>query len=92
MAIIHKGRVLEKGNPGVLRKQFEGKIWEKHIAREDYEAYREKFRIIYTRLEESTPVIHVYSDTKPDESFTLKNPTVQDLYFHYVQSEEDPNI
>lgn len=84
MAILNKGELLLSGNPSELKTALDGKIWTKAISKRELSEYQEKYRVIFTKLEESTPVIHVYDEQKPDETFSYKKPDLQDVYFHNV--------
>lgn len=87
MAIINQGELLLTGSPRALKKSVEGKIWTKAIDKADFQSYQDRFPVIYTRLEESTPVIHVFSDIRPGDSFEPKKADLQDIYFHHVEME-----
>ena len=50
MAIIHRGRVLIEGDPAMLTRAIEGRVWEKAIARSDLDAARAAYPVISTRL------------------------------------------
>jgi len=86
MAILNKGELLISGNPSELKTSLDGKIWTKAIGKEELPKYKEGHHVIFTKLEESTPVIHVYEEQKPDETFNYKKPDLQDVYFHSVNS------
>lgn len=87
MAIINQGELLLTGSPTALKNSMAGKVWTKSITKEGMKEYEERYQVIYTRLEESTPIVHVYSDERPDDSFELKKPDLQDVYFHQVKME-----
>jgi len=88
MAIIHEGKVLLKGNPGLLKNNLKGSIWKQKITREKYEAYDEKFPIISSYLHEGEPVIHVKSNQPPGDGFEPTTPTLEDVYFTAIKQAE----
>ena len=62
MAIIHEGQVVAAGEPALLVKSLEGRVWKKSIDREETADYRERFRLISMRLFAGRTLIHVLSD------------------------------
>lgn len=85
-AIINKGEVLVQGNPSELLKKMDGKIWEKKIAKAAYETYVSKYHVVYTRLLEGQPLIHVFDEQKPEDGFELVKPTLEDVYFTTIKN------
>jgi ABC-2 type transport system ATP-binding protein len=85
-AIINKGEVLVQGNPSELLQKMEGKIWEKKIAKTAYDEYAQKYHVVYTRLLEGQPLIHVFDEQKPEDGFELVKPTLEDVYFTTIQN------
>ncbi|PQJ79263.1 ABC transporter ATP-binding protein [Polaribacter porphyrae] len=86
MAILNKGKLLTSGNPSELKNSLDGKIWKKAITKKELPEYQKEHQVIFTKLEESTPVIHVYNKQKPNETFQYKKPDLQDVYFYSVNS------
>ncbi len=81
MAIIREGRVLRTGEPQAAVDEMQGKTWKKVIVKTELTQYQEEFRVISVRLTGGRPVIHVYSDSRPDPTFTEVAPDLQDVYF-----------
>ena len=88
MAIIHQGTVLMQGNPIEALKSSEGKIWSKSIEKDELEAHKNSFNVISERRIAGKPVIHVFSDNQPDESFTSESADLEDVYFTKIQEKE----
>ena len=88
MAIIHQGSVLMEGNPIDALKSSEGKIWSKSIEKEELEDHKASFNVISERRIAGKPVIHVYSDSKPDGSFDTESADLEDVYFTHIQEKE----
>jgi ABC-type multidrug transport system ATPase subunit len=91
MAIMNNGEILLKGSPGNLINSMKGKIWKKTIDKSDLEDHMEKFNVISTKLYTGKIIIHVYSDTKPDESFENQEPTLEDVYFTQIKNNNTDN-
>ena len=85
MAIINKGEVLLQGNPGEVLAGMEGKVWEKRITKEELADYQDKYQIIFSRLSEGKPLIHILSDEDPQEGFVSVKPNLEDVYFSNIQ-------
>jgi len=81
MAIIEGGRVLYAGDPGRAIDAIAGKTWRKQIDKAELGRYQETFRVISTRLKGGRPVIHVYSEERPDDTFEAVPPDLEDVYF-----------
>ncbi len=84
MAIIGGGRVLSHASPRKTIEAVAGKIWTKEIERGELGTYKEKFPVITTHISQGTMRIHVYSDTRPDNSFSAKAPDMEDAYFAVI--------
>lgn len=87
MAILRGGEVIYNGRTSEARHQLEGKIWRKEIKKTQVEEYRKKFRVISDRLVAGTPVIHVWSESPLDNSFSKIPATLEDAYFACVLNE-----
>jgi ABC-type multidrug transport system ATPase subunit len=81
MAIIHEGEVLLTAEPLKAMNDLKGKIWSKVISKKELPEYRNKFEIVMTRLFAGNIVIHVLSDTRPDDTFKMIEPELEDVYF-----------
>lgn len=90
MAIIHEGEVLLTTEPLAAMNGLKGKIWSKTISKKDFPDYREKFQIVMTRLFAGKIVIHVLSDTKPDGTFKMIEPELEDVYFTTINKMSAP--
>ena len=84
MAIINHGRVLLNDKPSVLMQSLEGKIWEKRISKNELSDYKDKYQLIHSHLNEGKPLIHIFSEDKPDNSFTQVKPALEDVYFSAI--------
>ncbi len=85
MAIINEGQILLEDEPLRAVQALRGKIWKKIVERGDLEAHQAAHRVISSRLFAGKSVIHVYSDSRPDASFTPVEPALEDVYFATMQ-------
>ncbi|WP_075341004.1 ABC transporter ATP-binding protein [Tenacibaculum agarivorans] len=86
MAIINKGKVVLKGNPLELIHQLEGKVYQKVIHRNDLNRYKDSYKVINEKLFLGKPVIHIVSDTNPDNGFTPVKASLEDVYFSQINN------
>ena len=83
MAIIHKGRLLFAGAPNDALNAVKGRIWEKSIAKSELEAHQATHKVISNKLIAGRPIIHVYSELRPD-GFTAAEPSLEDVFFSHI--------
>lgn len=81
MAVLAGGRVLLEGAPLALIEQTRGRVWQKTIARDELESYRERYRVISTRLFAGRTIIHVVAEGAPGEGFAPVQGGLEDVYF-----------
>jgi ABC-type multidrug transport system ATPase subunit len=81
MAIIHRGRVLLAGDPGVFIRALKGQIWQKTIAHEELEAAKASLPVISTRLMAGRNLVNVVANASPGPGFVPVEPTLEDVYF-----------
>jgi ABC-type multidrug transport system ATPase subunit len=84
MAIIDKGRIIQKENTLDAISQLEGKIWEKEIPKGDLPRYEEKHDVISTRLFAGKTFIHIHSEANPENGFSNIKPSLEDVYFYQL--------
>lgn len=81
MAILSNGQIISEGNPTELVASIEGKIWTKIIPKSDLDIYKKAFDVISTKLVAGETQIRVLSAQKPEASFELITPNLEDFYF-----------
>lgn len=81
MAILSNGKIITQGNPSELVASIKGKIWSKIIPKKDIDVYKKAFNVISTKLVSGKTQIRVLSESKPDSSFELIVPNLEDFYF-----------
>ncbi len=81
MAILSNGEIISEGNPKELVASIEGKIWTKIIPKSDLDIYKKAFDVVSTKLVSGETQIRVLSNQKPEASFELITPNLEDFYF-----------
>ncbi|MGN2242618.1 ABC transporter ATP-binding protein [Frateuria sp. GZRR33] len=81
MAVLAGGRIQLEGAPQELIERTRGRIWRKVIERSELDGYRERYRLISTRLLSGRTVVHVLSDTDPGDGFSALEGDLEDVYF-----------
>lgn len=89
MAIIHEGRVLLTGEPIKAMTRLKGKIWKKIIEKKALSQYREKLNVISTNFFAGKLMLHVHSETRPDDTFEEMEPTLEDVYFTTIKAAKE---
>jgi ABC-type multidrug transport system ATPase subunit len=84
MAIIDKGRIILKENTLQAISELKGKIWEKEIRKADLPGCEENYDVISTRLFAGKTLIHIYSETAPENGFAEVYPSLEDVYFYHL--------
>jgi ABC-type multidrug transport system ATPase subunit len=90
MAIIHEGEVLLTAEPLKAMHSLKGKIWSKVVTKKEFPEYKEKYEIVMTRLFAGKIVIHVLSDNRPDDTFEMIEPELEDVYFTTINKSTVP--
>ena len=73
-----------QGNPELAIEKIEGRVWQKHIEKEEMDTYKEKYQVLSSRITSRKPVIHVFSDVQPDPNFEPVIPGLEDVYFSHI--------
>ena len=81
MAIIAKSEVLLAGKPADAMRALEGRVWRRSIANTAVDTYKQHFKVLSTRLSAGRTIIHVMSNTLPEEGFERVAPDLEDVYF-----------
>ncbi|OQX95372.1 multidrug ABC transporter ATP-binding protein [candidate division KSB1 bacterium 4572_119] len=84
MAIIRKGEIIIKERTNVAINSLKGKIWEKEIVKDELPAYEDKYYMLSTRLFAGKTFIHVFSESNPNNGFSLVQTSLEDVYFYYL--------
>ena len=81
MAVINEGEVLFTGTPSAALDNIKGKIWQRQVSKEELAHFESTLNVISKRRSAGKPVIHVLSETKPDNGFKGITPDLEDVYF-----------
>jgi len=90
MAIICEGELLMEGTPADGLAVLKDKIYSKSIDKQELPAYKEKYRVISTKLKEGQLSLRVQSDTNPGDGFEPATPNLEDVYFTHISTKIDP--
>lgn len=89
MAILNGGKILIRSTPKAATESLIGQIWTKIIQREDLEKSEEDFNVISSNYnQDNTLNIRVHSLEKPNESFSLAQPQLEDVYFVALKKDQ----
>jgi ABC-type multidrug transport system ATPase subunit len=88
MAIISQGQVLLADEPRKAIEQLQARVWRKVVSKERLAGYQSEFNVLSTRLVGGRPVIHVYSETRPEEGFEQIEADLEDVYFQRLRQHQ----
>ena len=82
VAILNNGKIVIQSTPKAAVESLKGKIWTKTITRELLEENEKLFNVISSNYNEDNSLnIKVYSEEKPDDSFIMTQPQLEEVYF-----------
>ncbi len=84
MAIINLGEVVLQGVPSEIISSLDQKIYKKTIAKEELDEYKSRYKVISSDLFAGKTVVHVYSETDPNNGFSTVDPDLEDVYFNTI--------
>ena len=87
MAIIGHGKVLLNGKPATIEASLVGKLWEAQIEKPELEAISKSHKVISQRFHLGKMMVTVHSDAQPAKSFTVKQPSLEDVYFNLLNQQ-----
>ena len=86
MAIMKEGRIVYHGSPDDAMNALQGKVYQKIVSRETLDTYAEQYQIISNKMVGGKPLIHVYSDTDPQNDFEQVKPNLEDVFFSKINT------
>ena len=86
MAIMNEGRIVYHGSPDEAMNALQGKVYQKIVSRETLDTYAEQYQIISNKMVGGQPLIHVYSDTDPQNDFEQVKPNLEDVFFSKINT------
>ena len=81
MAIMDEGQIVYYGSPKNAIEQLDGRVYQKMVSREDLAGYANTYSVISNKMVGGQPLIHVLSDTHPDNGFEPVKPDLEDVFF-----------
>lgn len=84
MAIMNKGKMVFLGAPQTGIEELKGLVWEKMIQRNEVENYKSKYAVISDKLVAGQPLIHILSESNPENGFQAINPSIEDVFFSKI--------
>jgi ABC-type multidrug transport system ATPase subunit len=86
MAIINNGKVIVVGSPEDFIHKMKGCIWNKTIAKNELDSYKNNYEVISASLFAGKQNISVFATADPGNGFTLINPGLEDVYFSTLKN------
>ncbi|MEM9151978.1 MAG: hypothetical protein AAGB19_16200, partial [Cyanobacteria bacterium P01_F01_bin.3] len=84
MAIIGNGEVLLSDAPRKVEESLRGRCWVKAIERDELERHHAEHDIIANHFHLGQLNITVVDEKAPGDGFEIKEPTLEDAYFHML--------
>jgi ABC-2 type transport system ATP-binding protein len=56
------------------------------VTKAQVEAYEQQQHVISARLLAGKTILHIYSDTRPDDGFFPVDPSLEDAYFYHLSA------
>ena len=84
MAIMNAGQIVYQGTPQNAIDELSGRVFRRIVAREELETYANNYSIISNKMVGGQPLIHVFSETNPENGFELVNPNLEDVFFSRI--------
>lgn len=85
MAIIDKGQVLFAGKPDEAIRSIKGKVWERSLTKSELAEMSDNESIISVRMIAGKPLVHVYGETSPGETYHPANVNLEDVFFAHIR-------
>jgi ABC-2 type transport system ATP-binding protein len=89
MAIMNFGEVLFHGKTNEALNVLKGKVWQAQIAKEQVEDYRNRYKIISSKVSSGKICVNTVADAMPDSTFTSVDPDLEDVYFYYINNQKN---
>ena len=85
MAIISDGQLLMTGEPRTAIDAMRERVWSMLVPKAALPEYQSRYTILSTRLIGGQPLIHVYSESRPEPGFAPVDPDLEDVYFQRLR-------
>ena len=87
MAIMNTGEIVYHGTPDNAIQDLEGKVYQKMVTHETLQEYAGQYQVISNKMVGGKPLIHVYSDTNPENGFEPVKPNLEDVFFSKINTQ-----
>lgn len=84
MVVMNNGTILLEGTPSQTVASVQGKIWRQAIGKEQLNDFKGRLKVISHYISEGKMMVHVLSDTKPEDGFEQIDATLEDVYFSTI--------
>ena len=81
MAIMNQGQIVYYGAPQDAINQLDGRVYQKLVSRDELAGYANTYSIISNKMVGGQPLIHILSETHPDNGFEPVKPDLEDVFF-----------
>jgi len=81
MAIMNEGQIVYYGSPKDAISQLEGRVYQKMVTREELAGYANTYSVISNKMVGGQPLIHILSDSHPENGFESVKPDLEDVFF-----------
>ena len=86
MAIMNLGQIVYQGSPQSAIAELNGRVYRKLVDREELETYANNYAIISNKMSGGQPLIHVLSESNPENGFELVTPNLEDVFFSKINT------
>lgn len=86
MAIMNDGKIVYHGSPQNAINELDGKVYQRIVDREELEKFAENYSIISNKMVGGQPLIHIFSQTNPENNFELVKPNLEDVFFSKINT------
>jgi ABC-2 type transport system ATP-binding protein len=86
MAIISRGEVLMSGRPREAIDALRERVWSKIVSNAALADYQQRYAVLSTRLVGGQPLIHIYSEERPENGFEPVVAGLEDVYFRQLRT------
>jgi len=87
MAIMNQGSILLREAPNAAAEKLKGNIWTKRITGDVAEIVNTYNLISSSYNPDNSINIRVFSDSKPENGFSVVDPSLEDVYFYHLNEE-----
>lgn len=86
MAIMNAGEIVYHGTPNEAIYDLEGKVYQRLISRGELNDFKDRYSIISNKMVGGQPLIHIYSETNPENGFEIVKPNLEDVFFSKINT------